>query len=365
MNGAGLDVQHSRTMIVVREGVQRLPVGDGYRRLVPNAQLDGLWGSPAAEAILSDGAPRPEWLFRWRTDPWSQPFLAGVHDRLTGFLGQVRPIHSNGYVVYLCTGPDAPDDAVELCASAGLCDAVPVEPGEALVCRWLAERAPGDWKGTLAAVACGENWTTATPYTVDRVGGRMVVTRTGQPASRAVGGGVWCEELAANVMERCQEGIAAIALLALLDGVLELASALRVRETAEWMGPLTDQLFAPLTFTRRELAARPSVERVITAVRELVPTTSARLDLLIVGGVSAIWPFIPDALLDVGPVWQSPEPEQDLAAGAAWWQVLEPYFVGVPAPPALVTRTPEPRLPAETRPPADVQPPWLRSPLTS
>ena len=42
MNGAaGLDVQYSRTMIVVREGAQQLPVGDGQRRLVPNAQVGG------------------------------------------------------------------------------------------------------------------------------------------------------------------------------------------------------------------------------------------------------------------------------------------------------------------------------------
>jgi len=36
IGGAGLDVQPSRTMMVVREGAQRLPVGDGQRRLVPN-----------------------------------------------------------------------------------------------------------------------------------------------------------------------------------------------------------------------------------------------------------------------------------------------------------------------------------------
>jgi len=359
MNGIGLDVQHSRTMIVVREGVQRSPVGDGLRRLVPNALADGLWASPAAEAILSGGRPIPEWLSRWRTDPWSEAFLAGVHDRLTDFLGQVRPVHSNGYVVHLSTGPDVPDDSVALCASAGLRDTVPVEPGEALVCRWLAERVPGDWKGALTAVACGEAWTTATPYTVDRVGGRPVVTR-GRAASRAVGGGAWCEELAADVLERCREGVPPVALLSLLDGVLELASALRDRETTEWIGPLADQLFSSLTFTRRELAARPSVERVTAAVRELVQATSTRLDLLIVGGTCAVWPFIPDALHDLGPIWQSREPEQDLAVGAAWWPVLQPFFVGVTPPPALAARALEPRGPAQTISLTEPQPPWLR-----
>ena len=359
MNGIGLDVQHSRTMIVVREGVQRLPVGDGQRRLVPNAQANGLWASPAAEAILSDGRPVAEWLSRWRTDPWSEAFLAGVHDRLTGFLGQVRPVHSNGYVVHLTTGPDVPDDAVARCASAGLSDAVPVQPGEALVCRWLAERVPGDWRGSFTAVACGENWTTATPYTVDRVGGRTVVTR-GRTASRAVGGGAWCEELAADVLERCREGVPPVALPPLLDGVLELASTLRVQETAEWMGPLADQLFSPLTFTRRELAARPSVERVTAAVRELVQATSTGRDLLIVGGACAVWPFIPDALHDLAAIWQSGEPEQDLAAGAAWWPVFQQFFVGVTPPPALPARAPETRAPAQTSSLTEPQPPWLR-----
>ena len=361
MNGAaGLDVQHSRTMIVVREGAQQLPVGDGQRRLVPNAQADGLWGSSAAEAILSGGSPTAEWLSRWRTDPWSGPFLAGVHHRLTGFLGQVRPIHSNGYFVYLSTGPDTPGNAVELCASAGLADTDPVEPGEALICRWLAEPAAGDWRGAVAAVACGENWTTVTPYTVDRSSGRIEVRRMAGCVSRAVGGGSWCTELAANVLERCREGVPATALLPLLDGVLELASALRGREAAEWAGPLTDQLFAPLTFTHQELISRPSVERVTTAVRELVRATSVAPDLLIVGGPCAVWPFIPGALRDLAPLWQSREPEQDLAVGAAWWPVLQPFFTGVPALAVPASKAAEPRVPATTSPQADLQPPWLR-----
>jgi hypothetical protein len=361
MNGAaGLDLQYSRTMIVLREGVQLLPVGDGHRRLVPNAQLGGLWGSAAAEAILSGGRALPEWLSRWRTDPWSEPFLAGLHSRLTGFLGQVRPVHANGYVVYLSSGPDTPDNAAELCAAAGLADTVLVAPGQALVCRWLAEQVPGDWKGTVTAVACGENWTTATPYEVDRVGARTTVNQAGHSASRAVGGEAWCSEVAADVLERCQEGVPATALLALVDGVLELASTLRSAETAEWAGPLTDQLFAPLTFTRRELAARPGVEQVTATVRELVQATSDGPDLLVVGGTCAAWPFIPEALRDLGPLWQSREPEQDLAVGAAWWPVLQPCFAGVPAPPRPPASTPEPSLPAEVGLPADRPPPWLR-----
>ena len=358
IGGAGLDVQPSRTMMVVREGAQRLPVGDGQRRLVPNAQIGTLWGSPAAEAILSGGSPQAEWLSRWRTDPWSEAFLTGVHDRLTGFLGQVRPIHSNGYFVYLSTGPDTPGNALELCAAAGLADTVPVESGEALICRWLAESAVGDWTGAVATVACGENWTMATPYTVERSGGRIVVTRTGGCVSRAVGGGSWCTELASNVLERCREGIPATALLPLLDGVLELAAALRDGETTEWAGPLTDQLFAPLMFTPHELSSRPSVERVTTTVCELVRATSAP-DLLIVGGPCAVWPFIPDALRELAPLWQSREPEQDLAVGAACWPVLQPFFSGVPDPAVLSGHAAEPSVQTTTDSQAP-QPPWLR-----
>jgi hypothetical protein len=360
ISGVGLDVQHSRTMIVVREGARQLPVGDGQRRLVPNA-LDGpRWGSTAAEAILGGGSPDAAWLSRWRTDPWSQPFLTGVHDRLTAFLGQVRPVHSNGYFVYLSTAHDTPLDALDRCASAGLTDTFAVESGEALICRWLAESAAGDWKGTVAAVACGENWTSATPYAVDRSDDRITVTRTGPAVSRAVGSGPWCFELAADVLERCREGVPATALLPLLDGVLELASTLRGRDTAEWTGPLTDQLFAPLTFTHSELAARPSVERVASAARELIRTTSTAPELVIVGGPGAVWPFIGEALRDFGPVWQSQEPEQDLAIGAAWWPVLEPFFADVPAPALLPGRTAEPagQVPVDDQdqPP----PPWLR-----
>lgn len=360
ISGIGLDLQHSRTMIVVREGARQLPVGDGQRRLVPNS-LDGpRWGSAAAEAILRGGSPVAGWLSRWRTDPWSQPFLSGVHDRLTAFLGQVRPVHSNGYFVYLSTAHGTPQDALDRCASAGLTDTFAVESGEALICRWLAEPAVGRWKGRVAAVACGEDWTSATPYDVDRSDDRITVTRTGPVVSRAVGSGPWCFELAANVLERCREGVPATALLPLLDGVLEFASTLRGRDTAEWTGPLTDQLFAPLTFTYSELAARPSVGRVASAVRELIRATSTAPDLVIVGGPGAVWPFISEALHDVGPVWRSWEPEQDLATGAAWWPVLQPFFDGVPAPALLPGKAAEPAGPV----PADAQgqppPPWLR-----
>lgn len=360
ISGVGLDVQHCRTMIVVREGALRLPVGDGQRWLVPNSAGGPRWGSPAAEAILLDGSPVAGWLSRWRTDPWSQPFLSGVHDRLTAFLGQVRPVHSNGYFVYLSTAHDTPRDVLDRCASAGLTDTFAVESGEALICRWLTEPAAAAWKGTVAAVACGENWTSATPYVVDRSDDRITVTRTGPVVSRAVGGGPWSLELAANVLERCREGVPATALLPLLDGVLEFASTLQGRDTAEWAGPLTDQLFAPLTFTYSELAARPSVEKVVSAVRELIRATSTAPELVIVGGPGAVWPFIGEALRDFGPVWRSRDPERDLAIGAAWWPVLQPFFAGVPVPAVLPGKTAEPAGPAPADAHSQPPPPWLR-----
>jgi hypothetical protein len=102
------------------------------------------------------------------------------------------------------------------------------------------------------------------------------------------------------------------------------------------------------------------VERVTNAVRELVLATLTAPDLLIVGGPCAVWPFIPQALRDLGPVWQSREPEQDLAAGAAWWPVLQPFFSGVPAPAVQPGKAREPRSPVPAGTQAEVLPPWLR-----
>lgn len=100
--------------------------------------------------------------------------------------------------------------------------------------------------------------------------------------------------------------------------------------------PLSERMFTPLRVTRDYLGGQPAIARVAAEVREgaeraLARGGAGRPVAILVGGPGAVWPFIPDAVASFGPVWQSGEPEADLAAGAAWWVNLRPAFGPSPA----------------------------------
>ncbi|MFD4722312.1 hypothetical protein ACFWOY_23280 [Streptomyces sp. NPDC058423] len=398
----GLDLQHSRSMVVLREGegvrTVLAPVGDGIRYAVPNACDDqGRWGSAAAEASLVScgdpgSAPAAADLLCWRRSPWSEQFLRGLHGRLSGYLGQVAPTPRNGYQVVVSAltsstasdGAPPPADLRKRCAAAGLTDVATVDPTDALLCRWLTEPDPGGtpWEASPAVVAvvCGETWTSAAAYRIE--GGRVICART-YAETVATGTGTWCTELALQVLARCRPGVPTTAVLALLDGVGEFATGLRATDAdraLEWSGPLADRMYAPLRLTRRELLARQEVRAASGTIAALVSraVTALAVDgreagrpLILVGGCGASWPFLGDALSPLGTVRQSSAPSRDLAAGAAWWPLLRTRFdttrptaakrpgasTGIPS-----SRSPERRTePTHTRTPGhDDVPPWLR-----
>ncbi|MGW7356216.1 hypothetical protein ACWGI0_05955 [Streptomyces sp. NPDC054802] len=396
----GLDLQHFRSLIGLREGDGAhgllVPVGDGTRCAVPNACDDeGRWGSAAAEALLAargDTGPPAHAaidLLCWRKDPWTQPFLRGVHQRLTNYLGQVEPVPRNGYQVVLNApeaptgtgGEAAPTDLRERCAAAGLCDVKTVDPTDALLCRWLTEPDPGAGQAAesaaVVAVACGETWTSAAAYSVNHGRVRRLHPNT---ETIAAGSGTWCTELARQVLDRCRPGVPRTAVLALLDGVGEFATGLRLSDpdrAVPWAGPLADRMYTPLQLTRRELLARQDVRAVTSAVAALVgravtvPTAAGRdvgRPLIVVGGIGAVWPVFGDVLSAQGTVWHSAAPDLDLAAGAACWPFLQRRF-DTAHPAARLRASPgspqtiqarqltEPHMPTPRR---EEVPPWLR-----
>ncbi len=354
MTGAiGLDIQDSRTAITVLEwsaGTVRMgAVGDGRRMLVPHAWTGSLWGSEAAEAILDGLDPEAfsaaDQLFAWRQSPWSTEFLHGLYNRLFSYLGQTPPTNPHGHQVCLCTDPQALSRAAmgsgslrERLESAGLTEVIQVEPADALVCRWLADPAVSAKSGTVLAIACGEVSTAIAQYQVQWSGPRPAVTPRG--TSRIdLGSAGWCTSMATEVLSRCREGVPRTSLLALLDGVMEFGAMLRAQPPdaeIEWAGPLSERMFTPLRVTRDYLGGQPAIARVAAEVREgaeraLARGGAGRPVAILVGGPGAVWPFIPDAVASFGPVWQSGEPEADLAAGAAWWVNLRPAFGPSPA----------------------------------
>jgi hypothetical protein len=381
----GLDPQPTRTCIALVEGggdsratgAAGGPIGDGRRLLVPNAcGPDGSWGSQAAEESLRrldvTGVGLADHLVDWCIDPLDTPFLRGVHDRLFGYLGRTSPTNAHGYHVCLAVPTGVDWTALSRrAASAGLTSTSPLRPAEALVYRWLTEPGtspPPD--GVVVAVACGEAATSAAAFHVDGLQSpkRVAILASGD---RPVGSWPVSAAVARRVLERCREGVPAASLLGLLDGGFEFAAMLRSQprnRDVTWDGPLTDRMFAPLRLSGEAIAAWPEAAALAAAIAELANSVVIDEDvepLVLVGGLGAVWPFVADALRDIGPVWQSPDPAVDVAIGAAWSQWLLADLVatdedmarleaGVLEPPHEV----EPAHPAPDAP-ADV-PPWLR-----
>lgn len=317
----GLDPQRSRTCLILREtagtATAVTPVGDGHRRLVPNAVRGDAWGSPAA------GNP---------ADPWGVPFLRGVRERVAGYLGLRGRDHTRAYQVCLALGPSAPDRVTTLarCRAAGLPEVTLADPVDALVCRRLVEPGHPVPSGMILVVACGEAWTSAAVYRAGPDAGHPArVRRVAGPLTAPQGAGPVTDRLARAVQDRTVEGV--YAALEVEDGVLEYGALLRhhpADEPVQWQGPLADRMFAPLRLSAAELRGWPEAGRLADTMTGLADRLldGAEPAAIVVGGPGAVLPCVPEALGRRGALWQSPEPELDLAVGAAWWPGLRHVF---------------------------------------
>lgn len=386
----GIDVQRTRAAIVLLEGTDvnliAQPIGDGTRLLIPTASgPPPLWGSSAAEAVFhrlaADRADLADHLLDWCCDPLNTSFLRGIRDRLSAYLGQTDPTHRHGY--HACFAVDspscsglAPEVLRERCIEAGLTSNSTVCPTDALVCCWVTQ--PGSAaqpSETIVAVSCGETWTDVNSYRIHRAD--LGVKITSETARRVeFGSSAVCAEFAAMVLDRSPEAVRPGSLLAILDGVLEFGATLRTQPAdrdTEWNGPLADRMFAPLRLSRSDMARWPQVRATIDAVVAEVDRAAVVDPLILVGGIGAIWPFIADALTSRGRVWQSQNPADDIATGAAWWPRLRNHFaVNCPGDQTptleLASTSPVPEEPTTETEPVDVSypldmeqiPPWQR-----
>lgn len=378
----GVDPQRTRTAVVLREGDGRaggaggaLPmVGDGYRRLIPNASLPPQrWATIAAEALLDAVGEVPvaelAALARsWCCDPLDPGFLTGLRARLFGYLGRLDPVARNGYRLAAVAVPGRENLLRERFTEAGLADLVTVDPADALLARWLVDPARPAVNGSVIAVSCGETWARVAAYTVDADDPRTLRRLAG--SSSIVDGELdLTGTVLSAVLARCRQGVRSAEVLPIFDGALELANQLRTlgpADEVDWSGPLADRMFEPLRLSRAALAASTGVGHAVGAIADRVRTAVAMSGTagpaaLLVGGIGAVWPAVADGLTSLGPVWRSPEPESDLAIGAAWWPSLrygvqrDPEIGALPSPGPVAGHEPAP-----PRPPTADVPPWLR-----
>ncbi|MGW1165657.1 hypothetical protein [Streptomyces sp. NPDC002550] len=342
MNGVvgviGVDPQHLRTTVVLREGdgpaARLAPVGDGVRRSVPNAaDADGRWGSEAAAQRLAGARPTDAdtELYGWRCDAWSPEFRAGLHRRLTRYLGEVPPVPLHGYRTCVAVPPSGPAEADECWP-----EAEPVGPTDALLCRWLAG---GPVARAVVAVAVGDTWSLTGAYRLEDTADGPRVTRAGT-LRRADGTGTWRSALLRRVLDRCPPAALGPLVLAVLDGVEDFATGLRLGDPdrqVTWAGPLADILYTPLKLTPRQFMAGPETGPAVagltlavqSAVRDLgAGAGDAEAPLIVLGGPGAVWPLRLVLSPRLGILWQSTDPCLDLACGASWWPSLRGRFRG-------------------------------------
>ena len=360
MNTIGIDYEQTLSVVCLGEGSGGFMgvrnVGDGLRSIIPNAvHGEDLWGSRALEAgaKIADVVDGP-----WLAEPDASQFWLGLYQRLYAFSGRIAPTSKKGY--RLVAGLQAVDwraatEGVErLCGQAGFGDPTCISATDALLARHLAERRripTGDT--VITAVAVGDTSTAVCSYRLRRdaqgAGLPRLLARDSTPRHLPYGHAHWAGRLLVNISDLFTEPIHSGYDLAMRDSALEFGSRLRrapAGRAVTWTGPLRDKLYTPLELTVADCCAWPEAAPLVRQLPDMIRESAAALepsggraarpDLILVGGVGALWPFAVIAAATVGPVQQSNSPEEDVARGAALWPEVETLWSHV-APMAAIS----------------------------
>lgn len=353
MNAFGIDYGRTLSIVSLRDGkgprARTRLVGDGFRASIPHATsapsspptLEDplLWGSRALEAKARGGALRPEENLAglWLERPGAMLFWQGMMQRLTAYVGRVKPLPSNGYDTIIALPSESIEDTSvqlsDLCREAGFEGVTIVPSPHALLCRWMMEVVVMPWgegAQTVASVSVGDDSISVCAYRVTMRGPNMPqITASSRCFSiPECGSARWGHRLLQEVANRWREMPEIGDEMALRDAANEFGARLsraRQDEQVEWDGPLAERMFENLRLSRRECREWPEVGPLVQELPTLLHQTahavneSGRLDLVLVGGVGAMWPFAAEVAASEFRMWQSGFPLEDVARGAAFW----------------------------------------------
>jgi hypothetical protein len=345
MHAIGVDYQRTLAVICLREGpcstAKIRSVGDGLRHLIPTAVLnEKQWGSAA---MLAADPKRLCGNSHLADDPWLDElgatlFWRGLYRRLYTYLGYIQPTEQSGYrlVVSLpAAGYElACEQITHFCQVVGLRDPTIIPLTDAILSRWMTEQMLAtSGESVVAVAAIGDTSSSVRAY-------RIHAPSSGYPrilsASRIVslaetGQAWWIQNILRSVETRLGQSPPPELELGLRDAAIELGMRLgsaAAKQAIAWAGPLQKHLFTPLQWTRQECTGWPEVSRLANAlpiaIRDTVTSIEDRStpDMLLVGGVGAVWPFARDIaikLIAQEKIWQSFTPQEDGAWGAACW----------------------------------------------
>jgi len=350
MNTFGIDHQPGLTCIALREGGQQRArvalVGDGARSMIPNTVApEGYWGSGALDrpAAYSPAGTKGAWI----DEPGASLFWRGLYARLRAYLGRMAPTRDNGYRIAIALqGEEYSADAhavAALARAAGFDDVVLLPGTYALLCRWLASAGmPEHRPRTVITLAVGEVATLVGGFQLEwSLRGLPAVRAASVPKSVAEAGyRSWNRRLLELLRERLKEAPPEGYTNLLHDAALRYAvrlSQARSEESVQWREALEEQLYAPLSLSYAQCAAWPECVSLGSALADSVRAALRTLgggtaDLLIVGGIGSLWPFVEKIAAALGPVWCSGAAGDDVAVGATWCGELCEYASG-----ALIT----------------------------
>jgi hypothetical protein len=380
MNTFGIDHQPGVTFVALREGGQQTArvalVGDGARSMIPNtASPQGHWGS---SALGQAGAYSPTGTRgAWIDDPGASLFWKGLYTRLSAYLGRMAPIRANGYRLAIALqGDDYSADAhavTVLTRAAGFDDVVLLPSTYALLCRWLASTGVHEHRPrTVITLAVGEVATLVGGFQLEwSLRGLPTVRAASFPKSvPETGYRTWNRRLIELVCERLKEAPPQGYPKLLQDAALRYAVRLSqagADKTVPWRETLEEQLYAPLSLSYAQCASWPECLALAQALPDaaraaLTTLGSSTADLIVVGGIGAVWPFVERTAAVLGQVWRSSAAGDDVAVGASWCGELCEYASG-----ALITGPVAHENPAEQtpvsvlpEPPRAFRPPWER-----
>ena len=360
MNAIGIDYGRARSVIALREG----PVAqactlldDGRSRLVPHAVLGAHWGSRALErGVAPPWADDADLPGPWVMHPEAVGFWKALHSHIRDYLGGVPPGRRHGYEVVVCTEAESPSHAeaavTPIIREAGWGDVDWVPPTHALLCSWLLEGHRIQGLTKVGVVACGDTTTRVGAYLVDTRSRQLEIAEAYIAAQPLLTGySVWERTVRQMVLDHLiipDTGVPREWDLSLHREMPHFATKLARGGSCKWPGLLQAHMFSEFSVARRDWIVWPTVATLRAELPALLEEALTQLSgapasqVIVIGGVGALWPFCQDAVAILGPSLEchSRSPERGLASGAAGWPLLRSRFPE--------QHVPQDRIPADT-----------------
>ena len=384
----GIDYQQTLLSICLREGSYQNAclrfISDGTQTLIPNLvhqeAQNQLWGSKALKSKEYSWLTKVSscsGLSHPNSDIWNH-----IYRHLYNFLGRIAPTPENNY--QLVVAPQAENHSQvaknieRVCLTAGFKSATIISTPAAILSRWVAEYANSEIreKKIVVVVAVGDVSTTVGAYelypnTQQSFPPFYLINASSQIYISNTGLAYWNAKLLSIVSTKLKNSITPEYNLGMRDAALEFARYLGKvdkHQLLNWNGPLKQKMYAPLDITRNHCEAWSEVSNLTLHLpkaieQSLSAISSKQPDLILVGGAGAIYPFAKDTAARYGQVWQSPNPEQDIALGAASWPEVSsswnnPHKQKQTALPQNQKLPEQPLAPSE--PKSKLIPPWQR-----